>query len=492
MVQAKTAQSTGYPGWSILYVMATLAVVGGPVRGQNKPYVGIIIDAKVAVHSGAGTNFYILGQLGQGDLVQVEKEYWSWYKIAAPEGTYSFISQDAVDANSDGKGGIVNQDHSPVTAANPYGPDTESYRVQIYLNIGATVQIAAKEADFYKIVPPKGASVYLPPRSVRRATNDEISGLNPQMLPKTSDVPSQEMVDITSKPSSKPETEPELKTAVVTEPKPKLELDPENKAKPQPELAPVPKTTLPTQPKSSVTPNTTSQGQPSPPNLYIDPMPKANAAVLQKLEQQAIESLGQPLEDQSLESLLAAYNQIQADPHLSNKDRRIIRIRISQIQRNRELAKTLSGITQLRRQMAQLPVELQDDLSAAPSYVAVGQLLASAVYNGHTLPRLLRLVEPSNGRTIAYLARGADSDFSNHLGKIVGVVGVARNDPDLKIKIIKVKQLDLFEAAQHTVHLKNTASTPPVPPIQPNQSVSQPSDSSQVTSLAGDKPDPLK
>jgi len=133
-------------------------------------------------------------------------------------------------------------------------------------------------------------------------------------------------------------------------------------------------------------------------------------------------------------------------------------------------------------------MELQDNLSAAPSYVAVGQLLASAVYNGHALPRLLRLVEPSDGRTIAYLAGGADSDFSNHLGQIVGVVGVARNDPALMIKIIEVKQLDLFEA----VHSKNAASSPTVPPIQSGQSEPQPSEPAQAAVLAEDKLDPLK
>jgi hypothetical protein len=153
-------------------MLAFHAFIAAPVRAQEVPFEGTISEDDVKVRAGAGRTFYIVGSLPKGTKVTVDEVIFGWHKVQPTTGVYSYISKAFVDAKGDGKVGEVNKDASPVNAASLDGPG-DSYRNQLNLNKGDTVQIVGEDGSFYKIAPPnlgatKRAYVYLPPGSIRR------------------------------------------------------------------------------------------------------------------------------------------------------------------------------------------------------------------------------------------------------------------------------------------------------------------------------------
>ena len=87
------------------------------------------------------------------------------------------------------------------------------------------------------------------------------------------------------------------------------------------------------------------------------------------------------------------------------------------------------------------------EIEAVP-YDAVGRLLASSVYDGRTLPRMYRLIDPTTGKSLAYIKPDAPVDCTGYLGKLVGIQGATAYDPALKLKVINVKRIDHLGPAE--------------------------------------------
>lgn len=78
------------------------------------------------------------------------------------------------------------------------------------------------------------------------------------------------------------------------------------------------------------------------------------------------------------------------------------------------------------------------------TYTAVGRLMASTIFEGQRLPRLLRLQEATTGRTLAYLKPDDAFDLAGMLGQTIGVVGERSFDPGLRIDMITPRRIDLL------------------------------------------------
>ena len=102
-------------------------------QAQDAPFDGVAED-RAELRAGAGTSYYLVGELPKGAEVRVEEILYGWSKIAPPAGLYSYISKSYVDAAPDGKTGKVNSDKAPVKAANPKGPG-DSFKTQVTLNL---------------------------------------------------------------------------------------------------------------------------------------------------------------------------------------------------------------------------------------------------------------------------------------------------------------------------------------------------------------------
>ncbi|MCX5662228.1 MAG: hypothetical protein NTW19_21325 [Planctomycetota bacterium] len=244
-------------GFRLMTLAALAAAVSGALsaqvaRAQDVPFQGTVADDKTEVLAGGSRKLYVVGHLNKGAVVTVREVIEGYNRISPPPGVFSYVSKAFVDAKGDGKSGVVSADHAKVLAASVNGPG-ESYKWQLDLPKGAVVQIVADEASYYKILPPEGTSVYLPPGAVRRV---EVAPKPPTVTP--------------TPPAASSGTPPEVKPGapvkpVVVAPAPPKPVDvkPATPVKPA-EVKPV-ETVKPAEPVAMATPKPEPKPEPAKP-----------------------------------------------------------------------------------------------------------------------------------------------------------------------------------------------------------------------------------
>jgi len=485
-----------------------------PAAGQEVPFEAVVVGGPAQVRAGAGPAYYLVGELEPGTRVTVREVYYGWNRIDAPQGVYSYITKSAVDANGDGSRGVVNRDGAKVKAASVDGPGP-SYRNQVSLNQGAEVAIEAEEGSYYKIRPPQGASVYLPPGAVRRAqlaeqgrqttqrnveaeatavaesaetsaratvettrrqaastiedgssspADDDVAiarevSLNPSetdlsrispedMVPAgdeeteiatTVETATAEANETTASADNAPDDAAEAMATAVEAETPADPTDDATTPTPDPAdaMADAIESTQPTD--SATTQASTDTATPT-------VQTPAQSAALREVELAQLPRLEQPVEDQPIDEMIAAYEAIDADA-LPPADQDLLAFRLAVLEQNRQLATVLRGVIDARRGLQTTTVIRPDDARSADDYDAVGRLLASAVYNGNSLPLMFRLVDPATGRTVAYVQPGRVSDARSQLGRVVGVVGPMAYDPVLKLNVVEVREIDALDTS---------------------------------------------
>ena len=135
--------------------MGLLLLTAAGVFAQEPPFTGEVTADKVNVRSGAGDTYYPVATLSTGQKVRVLKNLYGWYEIVPPEGAYSYIAQEDVKLDADGKTGVVMRERAAVRAPSPSGADAgASFKIQLKLAKGTAVKVLGGEGEFYKIVPP--------------------------------------------------------------------------------------------------------------------------------------------------------------------------------------------------------------------------------------------------------------------------------------------------------------------------------------------------
>ena len=128
------------------------------------PYVAEIIGDNVLVRSGPGSNYYACGRLNRTDRVKVvAARYDIWSQVVPPEGTFSWIAKRYVRRDpADPAVGIVTADAVNVRAGSDDGNPIHSTTPQLKLDTGGKVTILGQDdGDYYKIVPPPGAYLWV-------------------------------------------------------------------------------------------------------------------------------------------------------------------------------------------------------------------------------------------------------------------------------------------------------------------------------------------
>ncbi len=433
-----------YSWFSALLVTACLGLPGR-VYAQEVPFTGVVIQNQTDVRAGAADRYYRVGELNKGQLVQVDEVIAGWNKIVPPEGFYSYISKAFVDAKGDGSTGVVNSDRSKVYAADVNGP-AGSYRVQAILNSGDGVQIVAEEGSHYKIAAPSSAYVYLPPGSVRRALAMETAPAQPAEPESARAEPVQQpKPEVKPEPTPEPQPEPAVVTPVEPEPTPQPVVEAPAETQPAPtiiELNPP----APAEPQPVADSNSEKAL-----NDLLGSEPKADAPVtiaegagLDDLEKSFRATKGLPVEEKPLAEMIAGYEALRAGGELSPANAVLVKNRLIVLRHEQNIAEGLAVIAKASEPQ---PEPAPEDSDKPVTYDAVGRLLASSVYDGKTLPRMFRLTDPATGRAVAYIRADGPVSTIGHLGKLVGVVGKAAYDPDLKLKVITVKRIDALQAA---------------------------------------------
>lgn len=142
----------------------------GEAAAPSFPYVARITADDVYVRSGPGTNYYHCSKLNKGEKVVVVGSKFSWSRIVPPEGSFSWISKQYVRIDPANPGiGVVTGDAVRVYAGSEAQKPIHSEKVQNKLNKSEKVKIIAGEeeaSDYYKIVPPTGAYLWVSTRYI--------------------------------------------------------------------------------------------------------------------------------------------------------------------------------------------------------------------------------------------------------------------------------------------------------------------------------------
>lgn len=415
------------------------------------PFVGVINADDVYVRAWASKNYYEIAKLNKGALVEVTEELYGWYIIKAPAGTFSYISQQYVTLDADGKTGTVSGSEVHVRAPSSLGP-SRSYKSQLKLDRGAKVTILGSEDGWYKIVPPEGAQAAVFGQYVDKATPAQIAAATGRPVVEPQAAPhSQPVVEPQPAPQPQPVVQPQ------PAPQPLIGVEPVTEPVREPLIAVEPVTEPAREPLIAVEPVVEPAPQPATngepvvaPEPVVEPAPAPTvggpdaATRLALLEAQFARESTKPLADQPIEQLTNEYLALQADQTLTEAERILVETRLEMLRTRNELARMQRELDEARNRLAQTTAP---DGTPVKKYDAVGTLLASTLYTGERLPLLYRLVDPLTGRTIGYVEPGKDGKISNMLGRLVGIVGMARYQAGLKLNIIDVRSIDLLQAA---------------------------------------------
>ncbi len=411
---------------------ALLAVCLGAVTtavAQEVPFTASVIDDAVLVRSGAGNSFYVVGELKKDERVVVEEVMYGWYKVKPPQGVYSYISKAFVDAYGEGDEGKVNTHRAAVRAASTNGPG-ESYRRQIDLLKGATVRILDENGSFYKITPPDGAYVFLPPGSLQAVTTG------------TSNVEAITPTNATATPPT-PSNSRQAPSADDTPPSP-LDTQAASHGDQSVESAPLASQSDATQ-ADGLQEQAPLFGKKKQQDLEL------SLPALRELEEKLTDTQHLPLEKQPLHELLSEYRGLGRQPGLTLVDGHVIAMRIAQIRRNLILVDSLEEIVQAKQEAVDNPLQQFVDQmppgSVGPRYDIKGELQTSGVYDGKNMPRLYRVAKPVSNQIIAYARLHPSADPAMFLGKYVGILGQVKYDPALKLEVLEVEHLDVIEAS---------------------------------------------
>ena len=143
------------------------AALGAPeqpaeVNQAKFPYVGEITGTELNIRSGPGMNYYGCGKISSPAKVVVIGQKFSWSQILPPPGSFSWIFKQYVQTDVNNPGvGVVSGDNVRVYAGADDREPMVSDSVQLTVSKGLKVRImGAAVGDYYKIVPPEGASLW--------------------------------------------------------------------------------------------------------------------------------------------------------------------------------------------------------------------------------------------------------------------------------------------------------------------------------------------
>lgn len=475
-----------------------------------EPYHVVTTGDSVYLRSGPGSVWYAVGYANTGDVLRVDGEEFKWRRVLYPAGTPALVSIEEADYIKD-RGVVVITRPTRLKANNIQGQRLgDSWKNLTFqpINPGAelkyvdTIRDASGRAEGYLVAAPSEAHAFINEQYVRRATPSEVeaflaaqraardraNGATPVALPAlpTTTLPGAPTADAPAS-SRLPHTpnEPAPLSPSASQSNADASI-PESVTKPD-TAQPKPVNTeaaLPhAQSASSEKPTIAGGGTSAPPiaehtlPVRSDPVADLPAAIptsepappvtetvatepqtrptLTELESAFAALAELPIEDAELEPLIAEYKRFQSN--LS--DAEATRSMLARLENRLTLLQLRLTLQENLRELHAAEVRASADAEAlstslaqferARPYLLVGRLSTSTIYNGERLPLMYRLqsVEVGGARTIAYLVPTPGIDFNGKLGGIVGVEGVSRIDPALKLRIITPARVDTLTSA---------------------------------------------
>lgn len=408
---------------------AGILLVGGWVMAEEatklafEPYVGEVTVETLNARSGPSTNYYVVTRIQQGARMQVVGKESGWLAIVPPEGCFSLIAAEYVD-RGDGVNGVVNADNVRVRAGSELS--SHNYAVQLKLRQGALVKILGEaDAEFLKIAPPAGATLWVSAEYVRRVPGGRLDA-EVGATGNLDNPPGFDSALPVSRPPV-PEDTAERRTAS------------DAAAEPQPEDA--------TREDVSVS---------------ADEYRRQLEALDAELEVE----MEKPLVRRNLADLFRRYCEL-AEQEVDPYTQAYAGVRVEQIEAAVEMIDGLQTVRRLReelRTVRKAALAERANVRALPTPIeggfdAEGELRPSALYDSPVGPQRYRLVDPGTTppRTLGYVEVPPEAaiDIANYLGRRVGVRAHER-----VLQTGDVKPIAIYVAAELVV-LDRPEEAPP-------------------------------
>jgi SH3-like domain-containing protein len=380
----------------------------GETAVPSFPYVAQIIADDVYIRSGPGTNYYHCSKLNKGEKVVVVGSKFSWSRIVPPEGSFSWISKQYVSIDPANPGiGVVTGDAVRVYAGSEAQKPIHSEKVQIQLNKSEKVKIILGEeeaSDYYKIVPPSGAYLWVSTRYI-----EPVGPVSESALPVEAQAKAGAEAVTEAEPATEPEAKPVVEAAVEPKPEPAAT-----------RAAPV---------EASVE--------------------DAKLKEYYALEKQIKAELAKPATQQKYTSIKSELSAIAANK-AAGKAARYAEFALEQV-KCFELASQITDA--LKLQSAQLE-EVQKRIDKAREaklaqmpdmgkFAVIGKLAISNIYATRAAVRHYRVLDES-GRTVCYAVPSGAAlgvDLGKFVGQKVGLVGSIEPNPQTSSALVKFTEI---------------------------------------------------
>lgn len=355
--------------------------------------VGEVTATSVNVRSGPAESHYPTMKLNKGDKVIVVGQKFDWLKIKPPQGSFSYVAKIYVDRDGAGTSGTVKNNDVVVRAGSLLSP--LSSEPQSRLNTGDKVQILGEMNEYYKIVPPEDAYLYVAKQFVSLV---RVAATGESVPPPSA---------LTAAPTTKP-AETAAESAQAT----------------------------------GATPPAAQENE----DIELQ---------FRRLEARYQQAQAQALEDRPVADLLKDYQQLgQKSADLSSTSKRMVLIRTAELtamqQQQAELLKSKQAAADFQAKQAELQaqrkaIEERVKATAVAVYTAVGQLQTSTLQkDGQTL---LRLTDPADGQTLVYVLAN-DPKSASLIGQFVGVKGEVAKDARLSVDILEPTSIEPVDQAK--------------------------------------------
>jgi len=432
-------------------LLAPSALASSTLVAQDGMGHMVVNRDDAALRCGDQDVFYAIARLKSGTLLRTAGESGAYTRVVMPEHIGGFVPATEVEAISGAKKVRLSVDSKLRAPSHLMGlPGAWKQLYSTALPAGTELEIIenlTNEAGGivgYRVKAPKSPSGELPiafilTDDLRPALSSEIEGGKQDPIPPSN---SEEVEESTPDPEPLPETEPETDQAS------QAEQSGGDSTAVDTSLLEEQVTGDPVEIE-----NSTPVSNASEPSVIRANEAQIPASELESLEAafEGARSMPRAELDEALDELLAEFNRTRAeagdDESLARAlDQRIewIQIRMQTRDQRRRIAQALAQYDAGADETARAIKDWQQ----GRAYQLVGRMVTSSVYTGANLPLLYRVqgTDPITGqpRTIGYIAPKKDQDLRHMLGRVVGVLGVMRNDASLGLKVVEPERVDLM------------------------------------------------
>lgn len=427
-----------------LLATSTAIATAQEVR-EIDPIWRVITRDGVALRCGPETVFYAVAEYNTGRMVLMDGIAGNQARVRYPEDLGALVPADEVRVINDQTVELARASslRAPSILMGLSGSWKGLYEADLPAGTRLTVTETLKndrgQVVGFRVVAPRPPAVsghpraFVPADALRDATPEEIERHTAAQRAAQPQPTTQQPT--TQEPATRPAEQP---TAPVAQPETQPQNQPVQPAERPAEQPAQPVTEQPAQPVEPV-----QQPTPSPTEIRASKLEDLEASL------NAARRLPPAQLDEALEELLAEYTRTRAeagdDERLAAQlDMRIdwLKLRIATRDQRRAIEAALNSAGERGRDLDRQVSEWR----RGRTYALVGRLVVSTVYNGERLPRMYRVqtVSPVDGatRTLGYVT--PDAEIESKLGRVVGVVGEPRFDPQLRLVIIRPDQIDVM------------------------------------------------